>query len=103
MTILKKPVRRVSNSKLSSSHGRDKNRRIVVTLIPGNGGSVSDLIQLRPERLKKSRAIALEDLWVYLIKCEVNQGKMAKLRLKKENKAIAKAERARKRELRKPL
>lgn len=103
MTILKKPVRRVSNSKLSAQNGNDRNRRIVVTLIPGNGGSVSDLIELRPQRLKKARAITLEDLWVYLIRCEVNQGKMARLRERKEKKQQAKAARAWKREIRKPV
>jgi len=100
MTILHKPVRRVSNSKLSASHGRDKNRRIVVTLFPGNGGSVPDLIQLKPQRLKMARAISMEDLWVYLIKCEANQTKMAKLRDRKAKKEASRAERARKRRLR---
>lgn len=86
MTTLHRPVRRVSNSTLSHAHGRDKNRRIIVTLMPGNGDSVPDLIHLKLSRLSKTRAIALEDLWVYLIKCEVNQKKMAKLREKNAKK-----------------
>lgn len=103
MTTLTKPVRRASNSNLSHAHGRDKNRRIIVTLIPAHGDGVPDLIQLKLERLRRTRSIALEDLWVYLIKCEVNQKKMAGLREKKAKKEAAQKQRAWARELRKPM
>lgn len=99
MTKLSKPVRRVSSTRLSACHGRDKNRRIIVTIIPGNGGSVPDLINLKPERLKKSRSIALEDLYIYLVKCEANQKFMARLRERKAKKEAARAQRAWKRQL----
>lgn len=103
MTTLSKPVRRVTNSRLSHAHGRDRNRRIIVTLIPGNGDSVPDLIQLKLARLRKTRAIALEDLWVYLIKCEVNQKKMAKLRERKAKIQQKQQQRRWKAELRKEV
>jgi hypothetical protein len=103
MTKLSKPVRRVSSTRLSAAHGRDKNRRIIITIIPGNGGSVPDLIQLKPERLKCPRSIALEDLYVYLIKCEANQKFMAKLRERKAKKEEQRKAAAWKRELRKPI
>ncbi len=103
MTVLNKTVRRVSLSRLSASHGRDRNRRIVVSIIPGNGGNIPDLIQLKPERLRQSRSIALEDLWVYLIKCEANMKVMARLREKKAKKEEKRKQAAWKRELRKPL
>lgn len=105
MTTLKKAVRRVSNSTLSASHGRDKNKRIVITLIPGNGGDVPDMIRLKPERLKdsSSRSIVVEDLWSYMIRCEVNQKKMATIREKKAKKEEKLKQRRWKAELRKEV
>ena len=103
MTTLKKIVRRVSNSKLSSSHGKDKHRRIVISLIPGNGDSVPDLIMLRPERTKRARMVAVEDLYSYMIRCEANQQCMAKLREKKAKKEQQRKERAWARELRRKV
>lgn len=93
----------MGNDILSASHGRDRNRRFVITLCPGNGDDTPDLIKLRLARTHRSRAIALEDLWVYLIKCEVNQKVMAKLREKKAAKEAKKKQRQWNTELRRPL
>lgn len=84
MTKLTKPVRRVANDELGGAYGSDKRRRLVVTIIPGNGGTVQDIIQLKPEgrRETAAKSALLVDIWSYLLRCEANKSKMEKLRAK---------------------
>jgi hypothetical protein len=102
MTSLKKPVRRVSASR-AAKYGPDRDKRIVVTLLPGNGGDVPDMLELRPERTQRPERAALADVYQWLVKCRINAGVMAKLRERKAKKEAARIERARQRELRRSL
>lgn len=87
MTALTKPVRRVTGTRLGSGHGADRGRRIVVTILPGNGDDVPDLLELRPERTRRGETIALEDVYTYILKCRVNAKRMERLRAIKAKKA----------------
>lgn len=98
MTTLKKAVSRVSNDELGAWAGADRARRIVVTLVPGNGRDVPDMIELRPARTRRVRRAALVDVWSYLVRCEVNAKRLEKAREVKAKKAAA-AERRRSRRI----
>jgi hypothetical protein len=87
MTILNKPVKRVALTELDAHHGKDRGRRIVVTLIPAANGD--DMIELRPQGTQRPKRCKLIDLYSYLLRCESNTSKMEKLRLRKEAKRIA--------------
>lgn len=94
MTILKKPVRRVSNVGLDGSFGSDRNRRIVITLIPGNGDDVPDLIELRPERTRRAETIAVMDVYRYAVRSRVFKEKMEKGKEKEAKKRARAADAA---------
>lgn len=89
MTTLNKPVRRVTQTKLGYGHGCDRDRRIVVTLLPGNGDDVPDMIQLKPEGLRQAKAktVAVVDIYTYVLKCEANKRTIEKMNLAKKKKA----------------
>jgi hypothetical protein len=94
MTILNKPVTRATLGTLGYSFGPDRNRRIIVTLTPGNGNDVEDLIVLRPQRTKRAEALPIEAVYRYAIQCRVNRTHLEKARAKKEKKKLQR-ERAR--------
>lgn len=87
MTSLNKPIRRVTRATLGSQHGCDKQRRIVITLHPGNGADLPDMIELRPERTRRGKLAAVVDVYTYILKCEVNKERMERLRERKAAKA----------------
>jgi hypothetical protein len=87
MTTLRKPVTRVAQAELDCHHGKDRGRRIVVTLIPAADGN--DMIELRPQGTRRPKRCKLLDLYSYLLRCEVNVSKMEKLRARKEAKRVA--------------
>lgn len=91
-----KPVTRVAQAELDGHHGKDRGRRIVVTLIPANNGD--DMIELRPQGTRRPKRVKLVDLYSYMLRCEANVSKMEKLRLRKEAKRLA-AERRRSRRI----
>lgn len=93
MTSLKKAVRRVTNSRLPAAYGADRDRRIVVTLIPGNGKDVPDLMELRPERTRRGEVVAIEDVYHYAIRCRINKGQLEKARATKARQADARERR----------
>lgn len=83
MTTLKKPISRVSNTGLSGGFGPDKNRRIVITISPGNGSDVKDTFELRPHRSRRSEFITVEEVYRYAIQCRVNRDQLKRAREKK--------------------
>jgi len=100
MTILNKPVTRATKGALGSSFGPDRERKIIVTLVPGNGLAVPDLITLRPQRTQRIETIPIEAIYRYAIQCRVNCQRLEKARAKKdrmkaqrERAAIARADR----------
>lgn len=86
MTTLKKPVKRVTNVPLGGFFGPDRHRRIVVTLIPGNGKDVPDLIEMRPEGTRRPEKLAVIDVYRMAIRSRVNAGVLEKARAKKAKK-----------------
>jgi hypothetical protein len=86
MTTLRKPVHRVAPQPLSAFYGPDSGKRIVVSLTPGNGGDVADLITLRPERTRRAEVIAVVDVYRYAMACRLNRGNLEKARAKKAAK-----------------
>lgn len=87
MTTLTKPVRRITNTSLDGSYGADRSKRIVVTLIPGDGKDIPDLLELRPERTRRAERVAVKDVYRYAMRCRVNTEVLAKARARKEKKA----------------
>ena len=85
MTTLKKSVTRKTASCLNGSFGSDRNKRIVITLIPGDGEAIPDLIELRPERTRRPERLALIDVYRWAIRCRVLRDRVARAR---ERKAV---------------
>lgn len=83
MTPLTKPVRRVTQTTLDGSFGCDRDRRIIVTLVPGNGRDISDMLELRPERTRRTERIAVSDVLRFAIRARVNSQVLEKAREKK--------------------
>ncbi len=87
MTPLSKPLARVSNSKLDGSYGPDRNKRLTVTLIPGDGETVPDLISLKPFKTRRAERVALVDVYRYALRCRVNLETLTRARERKAAKA----------------
>lgn len=93
MTPFNHVTRRTIGS-LSGSYGPDRGKRIVVTLVPGNGDSVPDVIELRPEGTRRLERMAIVDVYRAALRGRVNLELLTKARERKERKAAAR-ERAR--------
>lgn len=102
-TKLKTKITRVGGLPLNGFYGADRGRRLVISLIPGNGLDVDDLIEIRPAKTRRPETVTVADVYAFALKARINRGVMEKLREKKAKKAAAKAGRAWKREIRKPL
>lgn len=89
-TPLRKPVARVTNSALDGCFGKDRNRRIVITLIPGTD-TVPDLIQLRPHGTRRAESIAAIDVYRIAITRRVNCERLKKATEKKAKLADRRA------------
>jgi len=87
MIVLHKPVRRVSSGSLDGSFGTDRNKRIVISLIPGDGKDIPDLIELRPHGTRRAERIAVLDVYRYAMRCRVNNALLVKAREAKSRKA----------------
>lgn len=95
MTPLDKPSRsvtRVTAEALDGTYGKDRGRKLCVTL--GYG----DLLHLRPQGTRRVKTLRLQDLLSYAYRCEANQTRMEKVRLAKEKKRL-RAEAARSRRI----
>lgn len=93
MTPLKKPVSRVTNGSLDGSFGPDRNRRVVVTLTPGNGRDVPDLITLRPHGTRRGETAAVIDVYRFALRCRVSRALLEKARNRKSKLAEKRAQR----------
>ncbi len=100
MTPLTKPVTRKSSTP-AGRYGKDANRRIAITLLPGPLGD--DMIELRPLKTQRGRKILVSDLWSFMIRCEANKAQAEKLAARKAKRAASKEAAAWKRQIRKPL
>lgn len=86
MTHLHKKISRVGQAPLGFGFGSDRGKRIVVSLLPGNGHDVDDMIELRPERTRRAETLRVSDIYRYAIECRVNRAQLEKARAKKAEK-----------------
>lgn len=94
MTTLRKPVSRVTNTPLDGSFGRDRNRRVVVKIIPGNGHNVPDLIELRPQGTRRPETVAIVDVYAFAMRRRVNSECLTKARERKARKQVQREQRS---------
>lgn len=66
---------------LDHSFGPDRNKHIILTIHP-NG-----ILELRPERTKRSETIDLVDVYRFAMRCRVGRGQLEKARERKLKKA----------------
>lgn len=86
MTILKKPVTRKTNAKLNGEFGPDREKAIVIRMIPGTD-TVPDTLELRPERTRRVERVALLDVYRFALRCRVGRELLEKARERKAKKA----------------
>lgn len=77
MTRLHKPITRKSDAALDGSFGPDRDKALVVTLLPGG------LISLRPERTRRAEVVALIDVYRFAVRCRAARGQLEKARARK--------------------
>lgn len=93
MTPLSKPISRKTNTKLDGSFGPDRDKHIVVKLVPGDGKEIPDLLELRPIRTQRVERVAVMDVYRWAMRCRVNRELLEKARARKEVKAQQRASR----------
>jgi hypothetical protein len=88
MTPLKKQVHRLALTPLSRFYGPDSGKRLAVTLIPGNGSDIQDIISIRPARARGHRAeqMTVIDVYTYAMKCRLNKAVREKMAERKAAK-----------------
>lgn len=86
MTPLDKPSRsvtRLTEGELGGQFGKDKHRRLAVSVVFG------DMIVLRPHGTRRTESVRLVDLYSYALRCKANVVLMTKLRERKAKKEAA--------------
>lgn len=91
MTALRKSISRRTNTALDGSFGRERNRRIVVTLHPGNGLDVPDTLEFRPERTRRREFITVASCYRLAIQGRLQKARLEKARKAKEKKSLQRA------------
>lgn len=82
MTRLHKPITRKSDAALDGSFGPDRDKALVVTLLPGG------LISLRPERTRRAEIVAIIDVYRFAVRCRAARVHLEKARAAKERRAL---------------
>lgn len=90
MTRLTKPVRRVAAETLGAQFGPDRNRRLIITLHPGDGAKVPDMLLLKPlgTGTKRTERIAVIDCYRLAMRARVNLAVLEKARKRKKSLAL---------------
>ena len=95
-------VSRKTREPLGGQFGSDKNKRLVASFVDG------DVIAIRPERTQRQLTITARDLYAYMLRCQANKSLLERAREKKarkaelrESRAVARADRKLKLQLRK--
>lgn len=86
MTPLDKPSRsvtRLTEGELGGQFGKDKHRRLAVSIVFG------DMVILRPHGTRRSEVVNLVDLYSYALRCKANKALMERLRERKAKKEAA--------------
>jgi hypothetical protein len=86
-TKLTKPVARETANELDGSFLIDSGKNLIVTLLPGNGRDVKDMIMLKPKGTRRPEVIVLQDAYRYAIRCRVNREVLEKARVAKTKRA----------------
>lgn len=90
MTALTKPVRRIARETLGAQFGPDRNRRLVITIVPGDGDKVPDMLLLKPlgTGSKRTERIAVIDCYRLAMRARVNLAVLEKARSTKAAQAL---------------
>lgn len=81
-------VTRLTAGALDGQFGPDRNKRVVLTFIPGDGDKVADVLTLRPIRTRRAETIAVLDVYRYALRCRVNLSVLEKARSRKKSLAL---------------
>jgi hypothetical protein len=79
-------VRRMTVGQLPGYFGPDSGRRIIITIVPGQG-TVPDMLVLRPFRTRRPESVSVIDVYRYALQCRANLEFLEKAREKKARKA----------------
>lgn len=77
MTTLSKSVRRSTIGSLDGTYGKDRDKRLIVSLEQG------DLISLRPAKTQRPETVSLFDVYRYAMRCRLNKIQADKNAVKK--------------------
>jgi hypothetical protein len=83
MIKLHTAISRVTTRALPPSFGKDKGRWLTVTLVPGNGDEVEDLITIRPHGTRRPETISLEAVYLFALRSRVNKEMLERARERK--------------------
>jgi hypothetical protein len=83
MTSLTKPIVRKTATTLDGAFGPDRGKAVVVRLVPGDGKGIPDLLELRPERTRRTERLAVADVYKYAMRCRVARELLEKARARK--------------------
>lgn len=68
MTPLNKPITRKTGEILGGGYGPDRNKPLVVSIIPSSAGAI---VEVRPHRTRRAVSILVADLYAELIRRQV--------------------------------
>jgi hypothetical protein len=75
----------ISRDPLDGSFGAPlRNRRIIVTFIPGDGSTVRDRLELRPKGTRKAESVAVIDVYRFAMRARVQSVQLSKARERRE-------------------
>lgn len=80
-------TKRATVGTLDGSFGPDRNKRVIVVFIPGDGNAIPDMLELRPYKTQRAERIAVLDVYRYALRCRVNLAVLDRARKAKERKA----------------
>jgi hypothetical protein len=87
MAIATTKVKRATVGSLGASFGPDRDKRVIVVFVPGDGRDVPDVLELRPYKTRRIERIAVLDVYRYALRCRVNLALLDRARKAKERKA----------------
>jgi hypothetical protein len=87
LTPMTQPIYLRTNAQLNGTFGPDRNKAIIVKIVPGTE-TVPDVLELRPERSRRVERIAIIDVYRFAIRSRVNREHLELARVRKEKKAI---------------
>jgi hypothetical protein len=80
-------LHRVGNGALGGAFGTDSERRLVVSLIPGDGRDIPDCIEIRPHNTRRPERAVVKDVYKWLVACRANREHLERARAAKARRA----------------